>query len=109
MRTALRNAILHAMNFEWDEQKNQRNIYKHGLSFADAWEVFEVPMLVELDDREDYGEERWVGIGRIQTRTVVIIYTEPDDETIRVISLRKALKYERQAYDEYITDRLGTS
>lgn len=93
-----------AMNFEWNEQKNQSNITRHGLNFDDAWEVFEAPMLVELDDREDYGEERWIGIGRIQTRAVVIVYTEPDDETIRVISLRKALKYERQAYEEYIAD-----
>ena len=92
------------MSFEWDEQKNQSNIHKHGFDFADAWEVFEVPMLVELDVREDYGEERWVGIGRIQTRTVVVIYTEPDDKTIRIISLRKALKHERQAYDKYISN-----
>ena len=92
------------MNVEWDEQKNQINIRKHGFSFADAWEMFEVAMLVELDDREDYGEERWVGIGLIQTRTVVVIYTEPDDETLRIISLRKALNHERQAYAQYIKD-----
>ncbi len=92
------------MNFEWDEQKNQSNFLKHGLSFVDAWEMFKTPMLVELDDREDYGEERWIGIGRIQTRTVVIVYTELDEETIRVISLRKALKHERQDYEEYIAE-----
>lgn len=92
------------MNFEWDEQKNQTNMHKHGFRFADAWEVFEAPMLVELDDRADYGEERWIGIGQIQNRIVVIVYTEPDDERIRVISLRKALTHERQAYDEYISD-----
>jgi uncharacterized DUF497 family protein len=66
--------------------------------------MFETPMIVELVDREDYGEERWIGIGRIQTRTVVIVYMELDEETIRVISLRKALKHERQAYDEYIAE-----
>lgn len=92
------------MNVIWDEQKNQMNVHKHGLSFADAWEVFEAPMLVELDEREDYGEDRWIGIGRIQTRTVVVIYTEPDNETVRIISLRKALTHERQAYDKYIAD-----
>ena len=92
------------MTIEWDEQKNQTNIRKHSLSFVDAWEIFEAPMLVTLDDREDYGEERWVGIGLIQTRTVVVIYTEPDHETVRIISLRKALKHERQAYNEYLGD-----
>lgn len=90
------------MNFEWDEQKNQSNVQKHGLSFADAWEMFQAPMLVELDDRKEYGEERWIGIGRMRDRTVVAIYSEPDDTTIRVISLRKALTHERQAYEKYI-------
>ena len=64
-----------AMNFEWDEQKNQSNVHKHGLSFADAWEMFQVPMLIEIDDRMDYGEERWIGIGRIRERTVVAVFT----------------------------------
>lgn len=95
------------MYFEWDEQKNQSNIHKHGLSFADVWEAFETALLVELDDREDYGEERWIGIGRMNHRTVVIVYTERGDETVRVISLRKALKHERQAYEAYLENRLG--
>jgi uncharacterized DUF497 family protein len=88
------------MNFEWDEQKNEANIRKHGFSFTDAWEVFEAPMLIDLDDRFDYGENRWIGIGRLRSQIVVIVYTEPDEEMIRVISLRKALSYERQAYEQ---------
>ena len=88
------------MGFEWDEQKNQANIRKHGFSFADAWKLFEAPMLIDLDDRIDYGEDRWIGIGRLQSRIVVVIYTEPDAETIRVISLRKALSYERHTYEQ---------
>ncbi len=63
------------MRFTWDEQKNHVNIRKHGFSFADAWELFESPMLVDLDDRFDYGEDRWIGIGRLQSRIVVVIYT----------------------------------
>ncbi|PIZ25733.1 MAG: hypothetical protein COY47_04345 [Chloroflexi bacterium CG_4_10_14_0_8_um_filter_57_5] len=46
------------MKFEWDKQKNKANIEKHGLDFADAHKVFESPMLVRIDDREDYGEDR---------------------------------------------------
>lgn len=57
-------------------------------------------MLVNLDDRVDYGEDRWIGIGRIQQRIVVVVYTEPDDDTIRIISLRKALSHERAAYEQ---------
>jgi uncharacterized protein len=88
------------MRFEWDEQKNHANIRKHGFSFANAWEIFEAPMLIDLDDRFTYGEDRWIGIGRLQSRIVVIVYTEPDDETIRLISLRKALSHERYAYGQ---------
>lgn len=46
------------MRFEWDEEKNQANIRKHGFNFTDAWEIFESPMLISLDVKEDYGEER---------------------------------------------------
>lgn len=88
------------MHFEWDEQKSQANIRKHGFSFADAWEVFEAPMLIDLDDRFDYGEDRWIGIGRLRSRIVVVVYAEPDDETIRIISLRKALSHERYCYEQ---------
>jgi uncharacterized protein len=88
------------MQFEWDEQKNLANISKHGFSFADAWEIFEAPMLVDLDDRRDYGEDRWIGIGVLQSRVVVVVYTERDEDTTRIISLRKALNHERQAYEQ---------
>lgn len=87
------------MNYTWDERKNQSNIRKHGFSFAEAWEIFDSPMLIELDNRFEYGEERWIGIGWLRSRIVVVVYTEPEDDAIRIISLRKALSHERQAYE----------
>lgn len=51
------------MQFEWDEAKNLENIRKHEIDFADVPEMFDSPMLVEPDDRFDYGEDRWSGIG----------------------------------------------
>ncbi|MEW6351265.1 MAG: BrnT family toxin [Thermodesulfobacteriota bacterium] len=86
------------MDFEWDEQKNRSNISKHGFDFADAWEVFEGPMLIDLDNRFDYAEDRWTGIGLLRSRVVVVVYTDPDELTTRIISLRKALTHERKAY-----------
>lgn len=60
-------------------------------------------MLVQLDTRQDYGEDRWIGMGFIQGKMVVVVYTERDNsETIRIISLRKALKYERKRFEESI-------
>ena len=87
------------MKYEWDEQKNQSNLRKHGYSFKNAIEIFDGPMLIDLDDRFDYGEDRWIGIGRLRSQIVVVVYTEPDDGTIRIISLRKALKNERTRYE----------
>lgn len=95
------------MDFEWDENKNVENITKHGLDFNDVWQVFDAPMLVNIDNREDYGETRFIGIGFLKNFIVVIVFTESDEQTIRVISLRKALKYEREQFEEYIANKLG--
>ncbi len=95
------------MKFEWDRQKNQANIAKHEIDFADAPKVFQLPLRVSLDKRQDYGEERWIGIGMLDGRVVIIVFTEPDEQTIRVISLRKALPYERKRYERYLKDELG--
>ena len=93
------------MRFEWDEQKNQTNIEKHGLDFADAHKVFDNPMLIQLDDRYEYDEERWVGIGLLDHLAVVVVYVERDEgEIIRIISMRKALKYEQRRFEESITN-----
>lgn len=93
------------MRFEWDERKRQENLRKHGLDFGDVPEPFLGPMLVKLDTRMDYGEDRWVGIGVCKNRVVVVVYVEDEvNETIRVISLRKALSHERQRYEEYLSD-----
>jgi len=88
------------MKFVWDRRKNQVNIEKHGLDFADAIRVFESPLLVNLDDRKDYGEERWIGIGMLELRVVVIVFTEPESDLIRIISFRKATSDERKKYEQ---------
>ena len=97
------------MRFEWDDEKNKSNIVKHGFDFADAWEIFEAPLLVGLDDREDYGEDRWIGVGLLRGHIIVVVFTERDAETIRFISLRKASRHERIKYEQAITDGLGAN
>jgi uncharacterized DUF497 family protein len=87
------------MKYEWDEQKNQINIRKHGIDFCDVVELFNGPMLIQLDTRYDYPEDRWIGIGLLFTIVVIVIYVELEDkDTIRIISARKATKYEAQEY-----------
>jgi uncharacterized DUF497 family protein len=95
------------MNFEWDEVKNRTNLQKHGLDFFDAWEIFESPVLVARDTREDYGEDRYLGVGFLRTRVVVFVFTERNGDTIRMISLRRAKRNEREKFFKFIRDRLG--
>ncbi|OQX24512.1 MAG: hypothetical protein BWK80_20430 [Desulfobacteraceae bacterium IS3] len=95
------------MQFEWDEQKRKTNLRKHGFDFRDAWKVFNSPMLAAHDDRYDYGEDRWIGIGMLEGRIVVVIFTEHEDNTIRIISMMKALTHERIRYEEHLRNRLG--
>jgi len=94
------------VNFVWDEEKRRTNIIGHGLDLADSWEIFEGPMLTGLDEREDYGEDRWIAIGLLKAIVVVTVFTERGEDTIRVISLRKALKHERIKYEQAIRDGL---
>lgn len=92
------------MYFEWDEDKNQANIRKHGFDFVDAWMVFEAPLVENLDTRNYYGEDRLNGIGLLGDRIVVVTFTPRGMDTIRIISLRKALKHERKKFEEAFTD-----
>jgi len=91
------------MKFEWDETKREANIAKHGIDFADVPGVFEGPMLVRLDTRHDYGEDRWFGMGLLHATVAVAIYVEWEDEdTIRIISARRATRHESRDYHKRI-------
>ena len=95
------------MNFIWDGAKCQKNISKHGIDFVDVQATFSLPMLTGLDDRKDYGEDRHIGIGMMRNIVIVVAYTEPGEDTIRIISARKATKSEREKYEHKIKDQLG--
>ena len=77
------------MRYIWDEAKRKANLKKHGLDFADAEKIFVGPMVLIEDRREDYGEQRMIGIGLLDCLVVLIVHVEAD-ETIRIISMRKA-------------------
>lgn len=91
------------MQFEWDEAKNLINVRNHRIDFADVPEMFDSPMLIEPDERFDYGEDRWIGIGFLQNGVAVVVWTERQDNVIRIISARKANRYERQRLEQYLT------
>lgn len=82
------------MDFEWDERKRSSNLRKHGLDFDDSEAVFDGPIVTMLDDRTDYGEQRFVTYGLLADRVVAVAHTEAAGR-IRVISMRKATKREQ--------------
>jgi hypothetical protein len=94
------------LKFEWDTAKNRSNIRKHGFDFAEAEEMFRGSLLIRPNAENDYGEERWLGIGMIRGRVVFAAFVERPQNTIRIISLRKAGHEERQQYEEAIQDGL---
>jgi hypothetical protein len=89
--------------FAWDEAKRQANLRKHGIDFADAEKVFRGLTLTAEDDREDYGERRFLTLGLLEDQVVSVTHTERGEE-IRIISIRKATKHEARFYFSQITD-----
>ena len=61
-------------------------------------------MVTFLDQRKEYGEDRWLGIGWLRDILAVLVFTEPDDETIRINSARKAKQHEAHIYQQEIRD-----
>jgi uncharacterized DUF497 family protein len=90
------------VRFSWNERKNRANRRKHGVSFEAAVLVFCDPFVVFEQDRDVDGEPRWQAIGRIDGEALLLVahvYEEDDgDETIRIISARRAAIEEREAY-----------
>ena len=89
------------MEFEWDENKNKSNQTKHGISFDEAAEIFKYPMYKLVNNRFDYGEVRYIGIGSNQQMIVLTVVFTERDSRIRIISARRASKKERKLYYEY--------
>lgn len=91
------------MKFEWDENKRQTNITKHGIDFIDARKIFDYDTVTIEDNRFNYGEQRFIAIGLLNGKTIVVVHTEISNK-IRIISARKATKNEQQIYFNEIYD-----
>jgi uncharacterized DUF497 family protein len=87
------------VRIEFDAAKNEANIAKHGVDLRSAEDFdFDTAVYAE-DDRKHYGETRYIALGRLSGRLHVMVFTLRD-ESIRVISLRKANKREEKLYNE---------
>jgi uncharacterized DUF497 family protein len=84
---------------EFDPEKRERTLSERGLDFEDASKVFDGKHKTILDDRKDYGEERFITIGYVLGRMVVLVWTLRKSIR-RIISMRKANDREQEAYKD---------
>lgn len=89
------------MEFEWDPQKAEMNLRKHGVSFAEAGTVFGDDFAITVPDPDhSIDEERYITVGRSNRgRLLMIAHTDRNDKT-RIISARELTPRERKDYEE---------
>jgi len=95
------------MKISYDASKRNKTLLERGLDFQDSHLVFfsEHPVISVLDDRTDYGEERWQTMGMLHDDLVMIVWT-PRAEARRIISMRKCNDREK-GYYHVTVDRSG--
>jgi uncharacterized DUF497 family protein len=91
------------MRFEWDEKKRIINIKKHGIDFIDVPAMFKFDTVTVIDDRFEYEGVRYQTLGLLKNHVILVVHTE-SETVIRIISARKAIKYEEKIYFNQITD-----
>jgi uncharacterized DUF497 family protein len=87
------------VRFTWDPKKAASNQKKHGVSFVEAVSVFADPLAAMLDDALD--PERAILVGQSEKgRVLLVVFIEQSEDTIRIISARRATSHERKRYEE---------
>jgi uncharacterized DUF497 family protein len=92
------------MEFEWDEDKRQHVIAKHGVDFLDAMLIFEQYVLTWPDKRRDYGEERFISLGMVRSDCFVVVHTRRGDRR-RIISAWLGGRREQREYQTSLARR----
>lgn len=95
------------MRFEWNDEKDLSNQEKHGLSFQEAKRLFEsgVDYLEIFDPEHSESEDRFIAIGSVDQRLVVVWYAEPEEGVTRIIGARLANKRERELFRSHMDQR----
>jgi uncharacterized protein len=88
------------MEFEWDEDKHQRNCRERGFGFDFAALIFDGPVIEKSDERKDYGELRILALGEAEGIVLAVTYTDRGDVR-RIISARLASKKERALWQSF--------
>lgn len=92
------------MKFAWDDAKDLANQRKHRISFDEAAALFRpaVDYLEIFDAEHSITEDRFIAIGPIRRGLVVLVWTERDEDIVRIISARWATKLEQALYQSYV-------
>ena len=92
------------MRFQWDPDKAARNERLHGVSFEEACELFttDAPVLEVYDVGHSQTEDRFKSIGPIRRGLVLVVWTEREDDVVRIISAWWATRAEQELYAEYV-------
>jgi len=92
------------VRFEWDDAKDRSNQQKHGLSFTEAIQLFQggQDYLEIFDVAHSEDEDRFIAIGEIHRGIAVVIYTERDDDVVRIIGARMATNRERERFRDHM-------
>jgi hypothetical protein len=91
------------MRFEWDPAKDLANQTKHGLSFEQASKLFEesVDLLELYDEEHSDDEDRFIGVGNTPSGTIVVVFMEPSEDVVRILSARPATRREQAKLEAY--------
>lgn len=93
------------MKVVWDDAKNTANRKKHAVSFEEASELLlsdESEHLVLFDEQHSDTEDRFISIGPIRRGLVLVVWTERDDDVVRIISARWATQREQSLYRSHL-------
>ena len=93
--------------FVWDLEEDSSNQGKHGVSFAEACEVFysEADCVQIIDEAHSQVEPRYIAVGPIRRGLIVVVYAERTEDTIRIISARWAGPEERELYRSHMEQK----
>ena len=91
------------LQFEWDDAKARINLAKHRVGFEEASTVFGDELSITIFDREhSMNEDRFVTMGQSARGNLLVVVHLDSDETIRIISARRANRTERRNYEKAI-------
>ncbi|WP_417768954.1 BrnT family toxin [Stappia sp.] len=91
------------MQIEWDEDKRQRILKERGIDILDAALIFENAVITKIDNRQDYGEKRFISLGKVDGECYVVVHAERNGN-VRLITSWKGGRDDRKEYKNRFPD-----